>query len=92
MADVRETAFKTSCNREKGKIESKIRLLFYRGKSVDLEAAKADKSLLGQNWQVNDNVDYTPTQDIRNKVKPLLKKQRVSCLGMSLLLILSPIT
>lgn len=48
---------------------------FYKGKSPDLEKAKLDKALLGQNWQVEDNVDYKPTQDIRNKVKPLLKKQ-----------------
>ena len=31
--------------------------------------------MLGQNWEVNDNMDYHEDQDIRNKVKPLLKKQ-----------------
>lgn len=49
--------------------------LFYKGKSEDLEAAKNNPILYGQNWPVDDNIDYTPTQDIRNKVKPLLKKQ-----------------
>lgn len=48
---------------------------FYKGKSPDLDKAKNDKSLLGQNWVIDDDVDYKPTQDIRNKVKPLLKKQ-----------------
>ena len=49
--------------------------IFYNGKSEDLEAAKNNPILYGQNWPVDDNIDYTPTQDIRNKVKPLLKKQ-----------------
>ena len=49
--------------------------IFYKGKSEDLEAAKNNPILYGQNWPVDDNVDYTPTQEIRNKVKPLLKKQ-----------------
>ncbi|ACQ52037.1 phage portal protein [Clostridium botulinum] len=48
---------------------------FYKGKSIDLEKAKDNPALYGQNWPIDDNVDYTPTQDIRNKVKPLLKKQ-----------------
>lgn len=48
---------------------------YYKGKSIDLEKAKNNPALYGQNWPVDDNVDYMPTQDIRNKVKPLLKKQ-----------------
>lgn len=48
---------------------------FYKGKSIDLEKAKDNPALYGQNWPIDDNVDYKPTQDIRNKVKPLLKKQ-----------------
>nr|WP_208459800.1 phage portal protein [Clostridium botulinum] len=48
---------------------------YYKGKSIDLEKAKQNLALYGQNWPVDDNVDYKPTQDIRNKVKPLLKKQ-----------------
>lgn len=50
---------------------------FYKGKSINLKRALEyhDKALLGQNWKVDDNCDYKPTQDIRNKVKPLLKKQ-----------------
>ncbi|AJE12678.1 phage portal protein [Clostridium botulinum] len=48
---------------------------YYKGKSIDLEKAKQNPALYGQNWPVDDNVDYKPTQDIRNKVKPLLKKQ-----------------
>jgi len=50
--------------------------IFYKGKSISpLDRANGDKSLLGQNWETNDNCDYKPTQEIRNKVKPLLKKQ-----------------
>ncbi|GAA0076181.1 phage portal protein [Clostridium sp. CTA-5] len=48
---------------------------FYRGKSIDLDKAKDNPALYGQNWPIDDVVDYKPTQDIRNKVKPLLKKQ-----------------
>ncbi|KOR24183.1 phage portal protein [Clostridium sp. L74] len=48
---------------------------YYKGKSIDLEKAKDNPTLYGQNWPIDDNVDYKPTQDIRNKVKPLLKKQ-----------------
>ncbi|MZK53663.1 phage portal protein [Clostridium beijerinckii] len=50
---------------------------FYKGKSANLKLAKEtkDKALYGQNWETDDNCDYKPTQDIRNKVKPLLKKQ-----------------
>lgn len=48
---------------------------FYKGKSPDLEKAEEDPATIGQNWQINDNVDYKPTQDIRNKIKPRLKKQ-----------------
>ncbi|HDK7162099.1 TPA: phage portal protein [Clostridium botulinum] len=48
---------------------------YYKGKSIDLEKAKQNPALYGQNWPIDDNVDYKPTQDIRNKVKPLLKKQ-----------------
>ena len=48
---------------------------FYKGKSIDLKKAKNNPLLYGQNWPIDDNVDYTPIQDIRNKVKPLLKKQ-----------------
>lgn len=49
--------------------------IFYKGKSIDLKAAKDNPKLYGQNWKVDDNVDYRPTQEVRNKVKPLLKKQ-----------------
>ncbi|MFL0197289.1 phage portal protein [Clostridium sp. WILCCON 0269] len=49
--------------------------IFYKGKSVDLERAKNNPILYGQNWPTDDNCDYNPTQDIRNKVKPLLRKQ-----------------
>lgn len=50
--------------------------LFYDGKcKIPLKYVGEDKALLGQNWEVTDNCDYTPTQEIRNKIKPLLKKQ-----------------
>lgn len=48
---------------------------FYKGRCEDKEKAKIDKELLGQNWEENSNLGYTPTQEVRNKVKPLLKKQ-----------------
>lgn len=50
--------------------------IFYDGRcKIPLKDVGDDKALLGQNWEVNDKCDYKPTQEIRNKVKPLLKKQ-----------------
>ncbi|BCZ46949.1 hypothetical protein psyc5s11_30160 [Clostridium gelidum] len=50
--------------------------IFYKGKCiVPIDKVGEDKALLGQNWEINDNCDYKPTQDIRNKIKPLLRKQ-----------------
>ncbi|KQB77230.1 phage portal protein [Clostridium butyricum] len=49
--------------------------IFYKGKSEDLEAAKNNPVLYGQNWPIDDNIDYKPTKEIRNKIKPLLRKQ-----------------
>lgn len=50
--------------------------IFYKGKCIiPLDQVGEDKAILGQNWETNDNCDYKPTQDIRNKIKPLLKKQ-----------------
>lgn len=49
--------------------------IFYKGKSEDLEEAKNNPIMYGQNWEVKDTVKYTPTQEVRNKVKKLLKKQ-----------------
>lgn len=72
---VRDTLLNLPWNeiRERRQVQSDY--LFYKGKSENLEAAKSNPILYGQNWPANDNVDYTPTQEIRNKVKPLLKKQ-----------------
>lgn len=63
---------------------------FYKGRCSDKEKAKSNKDLLGQNWEVNDNVDYEPTQEIRNKVKPLLKKQARFMFGKEPTIILKP--
>ena len=63
---------------------------FYKGRSPDLEKAKMDKATLGQNWIIEDNVDYKPTQDIRNKVKPLLKKQARFMFGKEPTITLKP--
>lgn len=75
MADIREILLKLPAVEKKERLKVKSDYYFYKGKCDDENAAKVDKTLLGQNWEVNDNVDYEPTQDIRNKVKPLLKKQ-----------------
>ena len=63
---------------------------FYKGKCTNREKAKLDKALLGQNWEVVDNLDYEPTQDIRNKVKPLLKKQAIFMFGNKPDILLKP--
>ncbi|MBE6067753.1 MAG: phage portal protein [Clostridium lundense] len=75
MSDIREILLGLSEVEKKERLKVKSDYYFYKGKCADEKAAKVDKVLLGQNWEVNDNVDYIPAQDIRNKVKPLLKKQ-----------------
>lgn len=49
--------------------------IFYKGKCINRNLAKGDKIWLGQSWETNDQLDYKPTQDIRNKIKQLMKKQ-----------------
>ncbi|WP_238884500.1 phage portal protein [Clostridium sp. YIM B02551] len=75
MPDIRETLLGLPTSEVKERKKVKRDYYFYKGECKDIDAAKVDKVLLGQSWDVNDNVDYTPTQDIRNKTKPLLKKQ-----------------
>ncbi|MBC2579984.1 phage portal protein [Clostridium sp. DJ247] len=48
---------------------------FFLGECRDSNDSMIDEDKLGQSWIVNDDIDYVPTQDIRNKVKPLLRKQ-----------------
>ena len=73
--NIRDTLLNLPWNEIRERRQVLADYIFYKGKSEDLEAAKNNPILYGQNWPVDDNIDYTPTQDIRNKVKPLLKKQ-----------------
>lgn len=45
----------------------------------------------GQSWVNTDELDYKPTQDIRNKVKPLLKKQARFMFGKTPDVLVKPI-
>lgn len=72
---IRETLLKLPDIEIKERKRANKDYYFYKGKCKDKKEAEIDKNLLGQSWEVDDNVDYTPTQEIRNKVKPLLKKQ-----------------
>lgn len=49
---------------------------FYKGACEDTNKAIMDSAYMGQSWIPNPNVDYTPTVDVRNKVKSLLNKQK----------------
>ena len=75
MDTVRETLLQLSSDEKKERAKVKVDYYYYKGACEDREKAKIDKPKLGQNWENQDNLDYEPTQDIRNKVKPLLKKQ-----------------
>ena len=75
MVGIKEILLKLPTSEIKEREKVKADYYFYKGKCSDKNSAKLDKALLGQSWENNDNVDYEPTQDIRNKVKPLLKKQ-----------------
>ncbi len=72
---IRDTLLKLPDNEIAERRRVFVDYYFYKGKSIDLNKAKQNPTLYGQNWPIDDNVDYEPTQDIRNKVKPLLKKQ-----------------
>ncbi|NFO03131.1 phage portal protein [Clostridium botulinum] len=72
---IRDTLLKLPDNEIAERRRVFVDYYFYKGKSIDLNKAKQNPALYGQNWPIDDNVDYEPTQDIRNKVKPLLKKQ-----------------
>lgn len=75
VKSIRSTLLKLPNNEIRERRIIRRNYIFYKGKSVDLEAAKNNPILYGQNWSVDDNCDYNPTQDIRNKIKPLLRKQ-----------------
>lgn len=46
--------------------------------------------MIGQYWLSNDNVDYEPTKDIRNKVKSLLNKQKRFMFGKEPTILFKP--
>lgn len=72
---IRETLLELSSEEKKERRKVEFDYYFYNGACEDIEEAKANKVKLGQNWENRDNLDYEIEQDIRNKVKPLLKKQ-----------------
>lgn len=75
MDTVRETLLQLSSEEKRERKKVKVDYYYYKGKCEDRLKAQGDKAKLGQSWESKDNLDYEPTQDIRNKVKPLLKKQ-----------------
>lgn len=75
MDTVRETLLQLSSEEKEERKKVRVDYYYYKGACEDKVKAKNDKPKLGQNWESQDNLDYEPTQDIRNKVKPLLKKQ-----------------
>lgn len=90
LTDVRETLLQLPPIEKRERRKSLKDYLFYKGKCKDKELAKVDKVFLGQSWENADNVDYTPSQDIRNKVKPLLKKQSRFMFGVKPTITIKP--
>ncbi|SCJ52458.1 Uncharacterised protein [uncultured Clostridium sp.] len=88
---VREILLKLSPGEIRERKKATADYYFYKGTCEDKELAKNNKELLGQNWVNNDNVDYEPTQDVRNRVKPLLRKQARWMFGKEPDVILNPI-
>lgn len=91
MSTVKEKLLRLSFDEIEERKKAKKDYYFYKGISENIDAAKIDEDLLGQNWVNNDNVDYEPTQDIRNRVKPLLKKQARWMFGKEPSIIITPI-
>lgn len=75
LENIKKNLFKLPTEEVLERVKTKADYYIYLGKCEDEEAAKDDKALLGQSWETKDNIAYEPTQDIRNKIKPLLKKQ-----------------
>lgn len=90
LVDVRETLLQLSSIEKRERRKALKDYVFYKGKCTNKELAKIDKVFLGQSWESNDNVDYTPSQDIRNKVKPLLKKQSRFIFGVKPTITIKP--
>lgn len=75
LNNVRDKLLNLSNDEKKERKKVRRDYYFYKGRSEDKEKAKADKDMLGQNWEETSNLGYISTQEVRNKVKPLLKKQ-----------------
>lgn len=73
--NMKETLLKLSAEELKERSRVRNDYYYFLGKCRDETAALSDKDLLGQSWITADDLDYVPTQDIRNKIKPLLRKQ-----------------
>lgn len=91
LENIRNILLKLSTDEKKERIIAKAHYHFYQGVCKNKEKAKLDKTLIGQSWENADDVDYEPTQDIRNKVKPLLKKQARWMFGKEPDIIITPI-
>lgn len=72
---IRDKLLNLSNDEKIERLKVKFDYYYYNGACEDKEKALNDKVKLGQNWESTDNLDYVVEQDIRNKVKPLLKKQ-----------------
>lgn len=88
---VKEILLKLSPDEIRERKKSEADYYFYKGTCEDKELAKVDKIKLGQNWINDVNVDYDPTQDVRNRVKPLLRKQARWMFGKEPDIVLNPI-
>lgn len=64
---------------------------FYQGECEDIDKALSDETLWGQTWCPNPEAGYMPTVDIRNKVKPLLNKQKRFMFGQHPIIRLKPL-
>lgn len=81
--DIKDKLLGLSKSEIKDRKKSFSDLLFYMGECEDLDAARFDFDLLGQSWFNVDDLDYTPSQVIDNKVKPLINKQARFMMGVA---------
>ncbi len=73
--NVIDQLLKLSTAEQKERKKAKKDFIYFLGKCRSEDINRVDVDLLGQSWMTADDLDYVPTQDIRNKVKPFLKKQ-----------------
>ncbi|SQB33407.1 phage portal protein [Clostridium cochlearium] len=89
--NIKEILLNLSDREKKERKQALKDFLFYLGECENIDVAKLNKDLLGQNWITLDDLDYVPSQVIDNKIKPLINKQARFMFGKEPDILLKPL-